>query len=367
MLGRTHTLKGVIKLFLSRPMEIEDALSVVEDMKDIEDHPIEFEKYIEELDEGSKSYSTDTVVNYLRYIKDIDFDPLSSNPSPQMYGEEKEFRFSEFHKYAERKAKKKDFEDDSSKIRFKYFLYISLRSYLEVFESENLEKLTDSRKFKKPGSESPVQAPELKDLKKLIEQEEDENYVWGYRLLFYSGHRISEIIRMRVTWLSFEEGYLKCRIPPFAAKGSKRDTEPEFTFLPEFLEEDLKKFILQRYERSGFEELWSEIQEGEAEDKYLLQLGEGGQRDFRYVKRTEEKFNRHLKKTADEAGIPWAEDFSSHRFRKGFVHRMKQMHGLSDAKELARHESPETTQNHYLKSELEKKGSKVGEAWTQSS
>ncbi|MFB6115073.1 MAG: tyrosine-type recombinase/integrase [Candidatus Nanohalobium sp.] len=344
-------------------MEKEDALSVVEDMEDTEDHPIKFEKYIEELDEGSKSYSTDTVVNYLRYLKDIDFDPLSSNPSPHIYSEEEEFTLSDFHKYAERKAKKKDFEDDNSKIRYKYFLYVSLRSYLEVLESESLKELTDSRHFKKPGSESPVQAPEVKDLKKLVEEEDDDSYIWAYRLLFYAGHRISEVIHMRVSWISIEESYVKIRVPPFAAKGSQRDTEPEFTFLPEFLEEKLKDFIKQRYGRDSFEELWDEIQKGEVEDLYLLDLDEGT-RDFRYVKRTEEKFNRHLKKTADDAGIEWAEDFSSHRFRKGFVHRMKSQHGLSDAKELARHESPDTTQNHYLKKELEEKGSKVEDAWT---
>ena len=347
-------------------MEKEDALSVVEDVEDIEDHPIDFKEYIEELDEGSKSYSTDTVVNYIRYLGDIDFDPFSANPHPEIYEEDEEFGLSDFHKYAERKAKRKDFEDDSSKIRFKYFLYISLRSYLEVMESDNLEDLTDSRKFKKPGSESPVQAPEVKDLKNLISEEEDQNYIWAYRILFYGGHRISEVIHMRVSWLSLVDDYLKIRIPPFAAKGSSDDTEPEFTFLPGFVAEGLKRFILNRYEHDDFNELWSEIQGGEVEDKYLLQLSEDEERDFRYVKRTEEKFNRHLKKTAEEAGIPWAEDFTSHRFRKGFVHRMKKQYGLSDAKELARHESPETTQNHYLKTELEEKGSKVGEAWNQS-
>jgi integrase len=263
MLGPTHVLKGVINPVLSRFMEKEDALSVVEDMEDIEDHLIDFKEYIEELDEGSKSYSTDTVVNYIRYLEDIDFDPLSANPCPEIYEDDEEFSLSDFHKYAERKAKRKDFEDDSSKIRFKYFLYISLRSYLEVMESDNLEDLTDSRKFKKPGSESPVQAPEVKDLKNLISEEEDQNYICAYRILFYGGHRISEVIHMRVSWLSPADDYLKIRIPPFAAKGSSDDTEPEFTFLPGFVTEGLKEFILNRYEHDDFDELWSEIQEGE--------------------------------------------------------------------------------------------------------
>ena len=126
----------------------------------------------------------------------------------------------------------------------------------------------------------------------------------------------------------------------------------------EFITEELNQ-ARKKAEDTRFSDLTEK-----AEDLYLLELGDEEARDFRYVKRTEEKFNRHLKKTADDAGIEWAEDFSSHRFRKGFVHRMKSQHGLSDAKELSRHESPYTTQNHYLKKELEEKGSKVEDAWS---
>jgi hypothetical protein len=59
------------------------------------------------------------------------------------------------------------------------------------------------------------------------------------------------------------DDYLKIRIPPFAAKGSSDDIEPEFTFLPGFVAEGLKGFILNRYEHDDFDKLWSEIQEGE--------------------------------------------------------------------------------------------------------
>ena len=127
--------------------------------------------------------------------------------------------------------------------------------------------------------------------------------------------------------------------------------------------EDLKDFIKQRYSwNEDFDGLWEQIRKGEKEVKLLLELVE--EENFRNIHKAKQEFNRHLQKTAKKADIHWADEFTSHRFRKGFVHRMKKQYGVSDAKELARHESPETTQNHYLKAELEKEGSKVEDAWS---
>lgn len=345
-------------------MEKEDVLSVVEDIEDRKDHPVKFEEYVERLDESSSSYSTETVVNYIRYLEKIDFDPLSSNPCPEIYKEGQDFDLSEFMEYAEEKAKRRDFNSSNSKTRFKYFLYIALRSYLQTLnKDEKLDQLPPSRKIPKSSSSSPTQAPEQKHLKKLLGEEEDEHYAMAYRLLFYGGHRLSEVLKMKTDWISFNEEFIKIRIPPHIAKGSKQDVEPEHTFLPLEMKDDLKDFIKQRYSWEGdFDEFWEQIRKGEKEAKLLLELVE--EENFRNIHKAKQEFNRHLQKTAEKADIHWADEFTSHRFRKGFVHRMKKQYGLSDAKELARHESPETTQNHYLKAELEEKGSKIEDAWS---
>lgn len=347
-------------------MEHESLLTVITDIDGWEEHPIKFKEYINQLKNSDNSYSTDTVVNYIRYLEKIDFDPLSSKPCPDIYKEGTSFHLSQFLDYAEKKANQRGFESSNSKVRFKYFLYIALRNYLEALdEDEKIEELPPSRKLQKPSSEPPVQAPEERHVKKLIKNEEDLDYQFAYQLLFYGGLRISEILEMKASWLTFDEDYIKIRIPGEKAKGSKQDVKPEHVFIPKKLSDDVKQQIKRKYDRNNdFEQLWDEIQTGEKEDLYLVEIIEDSEKSFREVHNAKQRFNRRLEKTAKEAEISWSEDFSSHRFRKGFVHKMKKKYGLSDAKELARHKSPETTQNHYLKTELEERGSKVEEAWS---
>ncbi|MFB6159410.1 MAG: hypothetical protein ABEJ95_07200 [Candidatus Nanohalobium sp.] len=144
-------------------MDRESLLTVITDIDGWEELPIEFKEYINQLENSDNSYSTDTVVvvNYIRYLEKIDFDPLSSEPCPNIYEEDASFPLSQFLDYAEKKANQRGFESSNSKVRFKYFLYIALRNYLEALdEDEKIEELPPSMKLQKPSSEPPVQAPE---------------------------------------------------------------------------------------------------------------------------------------------------------------------------------------------------------------
>ncbi len=320
-----------------------------------DDDPIKYREFAE-FHEGDKSDGT--LIQYMRYLSKLDFNPTLNNPDLSKIDTEN-FYLSQIERCANLKAKKKDIDT----IRFKYNIYVALKSYLEALgKTERLQKLPKSEKIDKPSSKSPTTYYTEEQIEKILKAVPDSNEQLdqSITLLFYAGMRSYELLNLKASWFEFKEDEpVEIEIPAEYAKGKKNSKEPEYCYLPARFKEEIQNYILKQ-EESELDNFQDFIQEKDNEEfNHLFSFIEDSDKDFKALARERYYLNKELEKVAEKSGINKAEKISAHRLRKSFVHHIYEGEdglNLSRTSRLARHENTDLTDKHYLN--IEKQESK---------
>ncbi|MFB6214184.1 MAG: tyrosine-type recombinase/integrase [Candidatus Nanohaloarchaea archaeon] len=337
------------------PSQDKDLFSIAESLETNND-PIQYKKFAE-YHNGEKADGT--LVQYLRYLSHLDFDPTVNDPEPSTV-EVENFDLTQFKRWATLKAKKRDVDTT----RFKYNTYVALKSYLEaVGETSKIRQLPESRNMEKPSSQSPTTYFTEEQVQKILEAVSDNNPQLKQAIIhmFYAGMRSYEILNLKPDWYEFtEDEAIEIEIPSEYAKGKKNSKEPEYCFLPARFQKEIQNYIINQHE-TEIEDFQGFIQETDSEDlNHLFDFIGDSDKDFRALARERYHLNKELEKVAEKSGINKAEKISAHRLRKSFIHHIyeggEEGLNLSRTSNLARHQNTDLTDKHYLN--IEKKENK---------
>lgn len=337
------------------PTQDKDLFSIAESLES-ENDPIQYQEFAE-YHEGEKADGT--IIQYLRYLSHLDFNPTISDPEPSTV-EVENFNLSQFKRWATLKAKKRQVDTT----RFKYNTYVALKNYFEALgKTDKLRELPESRQVEKPSSKSPTTYYTEEQIQKMLETISDNNQQLrqGVIHMFYAGMRSYEILNLKPSWYEFtEDEAVEIEIPSEYAKGKKNSKEPEYCFLPVRFKEEIQNYILDQHdtEHDSFQDF---IQETDTEDlNHLFDFIGDSDKDFRALARERYHLNKELEKVAEKSGINRAEKISAHRLRKSFIHHIyegdEEGLNLSRTSNLARHQNTDLTDKHYLN--IEKKENK---------
>jgi integrase len=180
--------------------------------------------------------------------------------------------------------------------------------------------------------------------------------------------RSFEILHIRPSWYSFSEDAIEIKIPAEYAKGKKNSKKPEYCFLPENFEEDIKDHIKEKNDDA--DETGESIEVSEAEEEEpLFNFITDSNKDFKALARERYWLTKELQDLAIKTGIEperkskeeekRIDRITPHRLRKSFVHHIYEGEdglNLSRTSRLARHENTDLTDKHYLN--IEKQESK---------
>ena len=323
-----------------------DLFAIVESLQSEED-PINYQQFAEY---HSNEKADGTLIQYMRYLSNLDFNPMVKKPEPSTVDIEN-FSLSDFKRWATLKAKKREVNTT----RFKYNTYVALKNYLEAMgETEKLRELPESRQINKPSSKSPTTYYTEEQIQKILETVSDNKQL---RLsiihMFYAGMRSYEILNLKPSWYEFKENEaIEIEIPAEYAKGKKNNKEPEYCFLPSRFKEELQNYILSQHD-TDTEDFHDFIRETDREElQHLFDFIEDGDKDFKALARERYHLNKELKEVAGKSGINKAEKISAHRLRKSFIHHIYEGNdeglNLSRTSNLARHQNTDLTDKHYL-------------------
>lgn len=341
-----EALLSTKKYLFFMPTQDKDLFSIAESLESDND-PIQYQEFAE-YHNGEKADGT--IVQYLRYLSHLDFNPTLSDPEPSTV-EVENFSLSDFKRWATLKAKKRDVDTT----RFKYNTYVALKSYLEaVGETQKLQKLPQSKQVEKPSSKSPTTYYTEEQVQKMLEAVSENNSQLRQAIIqmFYAGMRSYEILNMKPNWYEFTENEaIEIEIPSEYAKG-KKTQKPEYCFLPARFKEEIQNYILDQHD-TEIEDFQEFIQETDTEDlNYLFDFIGDSDKDFRALARERYHLNKELEKVAEKSGINKAEKISAHRLRKSFIHHIyegdEEGLNLSRTSNLARHSNTDLTDSHYL-------------------
>ena len=334
------------KYLFFMPSQEKDLFSIAESLHS-ENDPINYKEFVE-YDNGEKADGT--LIQYMRYLSHLDFNPLATDPEPSTV-EINGFSLSNIKRWATLKAKKRGVDTT----RFKYNTYVALKNYLEaVGETDKLRELPESRQIEKPSSKSPTTYYTEEQIQKILEAISDNNQQLRQTVIhmFYAGMRTYEVLNLKPSWYEFpEDEAAEIEIPAEYAKGKKNSKEPEYCFIPSRFKEEVKKYILNQHDTKK-ENLQDFIQETEPEEfNHLFKFIDDSDKDFKALARERYHLNKELKKVAKKSGINKAEKISAHRLRKSFIHHIYEGEdglNLSRTSKLARHENTDLTDRHYL-------------------
>lgn len=327
--------------------EEKDLFAIAESLQSEED-PINYQQFV---NYHSDEKSDGTLIQYMRYLSHLDFNPMVNDPEPSTV-EIENFSLSDFKRWATLKAKKRQVDTT----RFKYNTYVSLKSYLEAMgETKKLRELPESRNMEKPSSKSPTTYYTEEQIQKILDSVFDNNQQLKLSIIhmFYAGMRSYEILNLKPSWYEFKEDEaIEIEIPAEYAKGKKNNKEPEYCFLPSRFKEEIQNYILAQYEmdKKDFQEFIRET--GREELQHLFDYIGESDKDFKDLARERYHLNKELEKSAEKSGINKAEKISAHRLRKSFIHHIyegdEEGLNLSRTSNLARHQNTDLTDKHYL-------------------
>lgn len=340
------------------PTEDKDLFSIAESLES-ENDPIQYQEFAEYHNEEK---ADGTIIQYLRYLSHLDFDPVVNDPEPSTV-EVENFDLSDFKRWATLKAGKRDCDND----RFRYYTYLALKNYLEAIgKTEKISNLPSSQNIPKPDSKPPSKRYNEGDVKKMLEKTDGDQLRLAIIQMFYSGIRSFELLHIKPSWYSFSEDAIEIKIPAEYAKGKKNSKKPEYCFLPEKFEEDIKDYI--KEENSGEDETGESVEVSEAEEEPLFNFVTDSDKDFKALARERYWLTKELQDLAIESGIEperkskeeekRIDRITPHRLRKSFVHHIyegKDGLNLSRTSKLARHKNTDLTDKHYLNIEKEEK------------
>lgn len=310
--------------------------------------------------------SDNTIVQYIRYLSNLDFDPLADRPQPELLEDDANFSLEDFKEWV-RETSRKEFGTDSEKRntinRFQYNVYLALKKYLESKnQSDLLDNLPSSSAFTKPTSKDQTIKYDEEQLQKLVESTDDSTLELSIALMAYSGLRAYEVLNITPEWIEFKEDRIDIEIPPEYAKGRKNNAENEDAFLSSQYEEKLKKHIKSVYEtEESYDEL---IDQAADEDNYraLFNFIKCSEKTFEDLHKERYQINKSLKDLAKKAGLNKADKISAHKLRKSFIHHVQNnTKDLSKTAQLARHKDASTTQKFYLQLDKEAKAKTYSE------
>lgn len=336
---------------------MEEDQSILELVDKYEDRNryVDFEKFWEywkgELSDGS-------IVQYLRYLSHLDFDPTLEEPQPDLLDEDTKFSLEDFKEWSRETSRKRFGKEEikkNTRDRFQYNVYLALKKYLKAKkQSDLLEQLPSADAFDKPTSSAQTIQYDEDQVQGLIEAADDSTVELSITLMAYSGLRAYEVLNMTPKWLEFKEDRIEIEIPGEYAKGRKNNAISEDAFLKTGYSDKLKQHIKEIY---GFEGKYKELlQEMSEEDDYrtLFDYIDESDKTFEDLHKERYQINKALKNTAEKAGLNKAEKISAHKLRKSFIHQVQdQTKDLSKTAQLARHRDPSTTQEFYLQLEKE--------------
>jgi integrase len=339
--------------------EEKDLFAIAESLQSEED-PIKYQQFAEYYN-GEKADGT--IIQYMRYLSKLDFNPLLNDPDPSIIKDE-DFSLSDLKRWANLKATKKECDND----RFRYNVYISLKNYLDAMgETQKISELPPSQNIPKPDSTPPSNRYSEEEIKKMMEETEDDQLRLAIIHMFYAGMRSFEILHIRPSWYSFSEDAIEIKIPAEYAKGKKSSKKPEYCFLPKKFEEDIKDYIKEKNDDG--DETGESIEVSEAEEEPLFNFVTDSNKDFKALARERYWLTKELQDLAIECGIEperkskeeekRIDRITPHRLRKSFVHHIYEGEdglNLSRTSRLARHENTDLTDKHYLN--IEKQESK---------
>lgn len=312
--------------------------------------------------------SKGSVAQYLRYLAELDFDPLADNPEPEQMDIE-DFHLDQFQRWARKKARNKFGTDETkknSRNRYKYMCFLSLKKYIKSQKPELLQYLPESRNFTKPTSQKHTlkyTEDQIQDM--MMAVSDNRKLFLGISLMYYGGMRSFELLHLTPEWLEFKEERIEVEIPPEYAKGQKENREKEFTFVKKLYEQDLKKYILDHYDYDGsYEDLVEDLSDQE-EFEPVFNFVEDTEKTYQDLMRERYHLNQKLKDAAQRAGINRADEFSSHKLRRSFIHKVyDSSNDLSRTAQVARHSKPSTTEEFYLQRDKEERFDTYQEAFS---
>jgi integrase len=329
--------------------EDQSILDLVEKYEGKNQH-IDFEEFWNywkgELSDGS-------IVQYIRYLSHLDFDPTVEDPQPELLDEDTDFGLEDFKEWSREISRKRFDKSEGNKNtrdRFQYNVYLALKKYLKAKkENELLEKLPSANSFDKPTSKDQTIRYSEEQVQKMREVCENTTVDLSIVLMAQSGLRAYEVLNMTAEWLEFKDDRIEIRIPGEYAKGRKNNAKPEHAFLSTEHEQSLKQHIKELYDTDNeYQELLKEISE-EGDYRPLFNYIDDSNKTFEDLHKERYQLNRLLKEKAKKAGLNNAESISAHKLRKSFIHEVQgQTNDLSKTAQLARHKDPSTTQEFYL-------------------
>ena len=311
--------------------------------------------------------STDTIVLYLQRLAWLGkhFDPLADEPQPSILDEEKQENFSleDYLLYAEKAASQRNFEGKRSRDRFKYLTYLSLKHYFRVkARQDKMEELPPSSAIDKPESATDNTSLSEAEVEDLVEAADSPKMSLAVSLCFSAGLRLQELLWLKPSWVDMAgEKALEIEIPVNIAKGAKY--EPDTAFLERKYEEELKEFILEKYDREDLEysEFLEKLAGDEIDERPIFvfpkdsdedaALQERKEKKYKALKREKQRFNDELDRIADKASLN--KDISSHIFRRSIIKGIKESSDLETARKIVgRHNQIRTTAR-YVEDEKE--------------
>lgn len=309
-----------------------------------------------------------SIIQYLRFLAELDFDPLAEKPEPKEIDID-DFHLDQFQRWTRKKSRTKFGTSDgksNSRHRYQYLSFLSLKKYIKSQKPKLLQYLPESRSFTKPTSQKHTlkyTEDQIQDMMMAVSN--NRKLFLGITLMYYGGMRSFELLHLTPEWLEFKEERIEVEIPPEYAKGQKENREKEFTFVKKLYEQDLKKYILDHYDYDGsYEDLVENLSDQE-EFEPVFNFAEDTEKTYQDLMRERHHLNQKLKDAAQRAGLNQADEFSSHKLRRSFIHKVyDSSNDLSRTAQVARHSKPNTTEEFYLQRDKEERFDTYREAFS---
>ena len=249
--------------------------------------------------------SKGSVAQYLRYLAELDFDPLAENLEPEKLDID-DFHLDQFQRWTRKKSREKFGTGDSkrnSRHRYQYMAFLSLKKYIKSQKPELLQYLPESRNFTKPTSQKhTLKYSEDQIQSMMMASSENRKLFLAIALMYYGGMRSFELLHLTPEWLEFKEERIEVEIPPEYAKGQKENREKEFTFVKKLYEEDLKQYILDYHDYDDKYDGLAEHLADQEEFEPVFNFIENTEKTYQDLMRERYHLNQKLKGAAKRAG-----------------------------------------------------------------
>ena len=363
-----------IKLFIftmtSEEPQDESINKIFEDYADFQDEDyIDFNKFLEHY---RGDLSKNTLVNYGRALKLIDFYPLSDDPQPDCLEDEEQEKFdlSQFQSlWATRKMKEvcgKGDKKRATRSRQAYLCWLALKKYFKAIgEAGRIDELPNSSDFDNRSSNGETSDNSDYEKVKLEESQieqmmntADEKMKNALINLYHGGMRSYELLHATYRWYDFTlSGRIEVTVPAQYSKKRRGNRSSEKLYIKEEFKESLQNYILSVHDFDGnYSKFLEQVEQGDEE--YLFNFKQETNKSFKDLTVERWRLWESLRSLAKNAGLSKdkAESLSSHDFRTNQIRKV--YNAVNDLKKtalVARHKSSDTTEKFYLAGDEQEK------------